>query len=1430
MEKILGLDLGTNSIGLTLRNVSDKGIEISQQLEMFSSIIFPCGVGNGKTGEFSYAAERTKKRTVRRLFQARKYRIWATLELLINNGYCPLSIEDLDKWRKYDKAKGLKREYPVNNEKFEQWVRLDFNGDGVADYSSPYELRNELMTNQLDFNNETDRFKLGRALYHIAQRRGFKSSKGETLKEQVENEKDKESFEDVDFSEALKKSEEKKASALKKYMDENNFLTVGCAFYHLQQSGIRVRNSNFQAVRSQYKDEIKQIFEFQNGLDTESEFYKHLVSEKKSEGTIFYKRPLRSQKGSVGKCVLESDKNRCPVSHPDFEKFRAWCFINTIKFGKDNSETLTLEQKQKLFADKFMRTCRDFKFSEIREWIEDKTGEKLNYNNKTINYKDRTNVSGCPVSGRLKNLFGNDWRNWKYNSSEEKVNKKNGEVKKISYDIFDIWHICFSFEDVEYVSEFAEKKLHFDTKQTDQLIKIFGTIQQGYAMLCLKAIRSINRFLEKGLLYSDSVLLAKLPEIFGEEKWTEIENEVTSKIGFLTDKNRLTKRVYNIVNSLIADYKSLEIEEQFARKNTEYKLTGSDKQQVLQKIVDNFGQHIWNNQTDADKKSIVAEVEKLYQDFFASSQRDYYKLPKLSETLSQFLADNYNIESEKLANIYHPSMIDIYAKAQDQIIEDGRCLKLLDSPVIGALKNPMAMRVLHTLRKTINNLLKKTDENGNALIDEDTKIVVETARELNDSNMRWAIEEYQRERAKENKEFAKLMEEQLGIKDASDADLEKMRLFIEQYDGKLDKVPTKETKQKFERYKKDVTKYRLWIEQNCQCIYTGKIISIANLFDDNAFDIEHTIPRSKSFDDSLQNKTVCDAHFNRTVKQNKLPYELDNYSDILKRIQPWKDKVERLKENVEFWKNQSKKAQDKNRKDDCIRQRHLWQMELDYWKAKVERFEMQEVTSGFRNSQLVDTRIITKYAFHYLKTVFNKVEVQKGSVTAGFRKMLGIQSIDEKKSREKHSHHAIDAAVLTLIPTAAQRDKMLELFYKIQEGKYLGINTQNIESELKVEILKCGLRGNVSNIVPFIEDNILVNQISKDQTLTPAHRRKRVRGKIVPVKDGDNKIVFEQNEDGSYKLDKHGHPIPKAKYWITGDSLRGKLHQESFYGAIRMPKYDKNGTTLLRRKDGSIVTEDSNVYVIRRELSFKKNENDSGFKNWDELEKAIVDKNLFQTMKNQFAENTSFKDAIEQGIKDSQENNIRHIRCFTSIKNPLEIKKQTYLSKYDYKQNYYAAMGDLAVMCIYTNNIIKKSICRIWSLFEISQNRKAKTADVEDIPTIIPNKNNVPHYLSKQIRSGDMLLLYQNTPEELYEMDNAQLSQRLYVVTGFENPNYVKLVKHISAKKDSDLGKGESIKSYENMPEKIRQTITGLNILIAGKDFALNADSTITFL
>ncbi len=173
-------------------------------------------------------------------------------------------------------------------------------------------------------------------------------------------------------------------------------------------------------------------------------------------------------------------------------------------------------------------------------------------------------------------------------------------------------------------------------------------------------------------------------------------------------------------------------------------------------------------------------------------------------------------------------------------------------------------------------------------------------------------------------------------------------------------------------------------------------------------------------------------------------------------------------------------------------------------------------------------------------------------------------------------------------------------------------------------------------------------------------------------------------------------------------------------GALKNPMAMRVLHSLRRMINKLLTTNDENGYAIIDENTrvvvetFKKNDQDSGFKNWDELEKVIVGKALLLNIKSQFTDGTSFKDAYEAGIKDPQGNKIRHILCFAPlVKNPLAIKKQTYLSKYPYKQNYYAAMGDLYVMCKYENVSKTKTEYKIGSLLDISQNRKVKTPDIE---------------------------------------------------------------------------------------------------------------------
>ena len=71
--------------------------------------------------------------------------------------------------------------------------------------------------------------------------------------------------------------------------------------------------------------------------------------------------------------------------------------------------------------------------------------------------------------------------------------------------------------------------------------------------------------------------------------------------------------------------------------------------------------------------------------------------------------------------------------------------------------------------------------------------------------------------------------------------------------------------------KQELNRYKLWLEQKYRSPYTGEIIPLAKLFTP-AYEIEHIIPQSLYFDDSLSNKVICESEVNK-LKGNQLAYE-----------------------------------------------------------------------------------------------------------------------------------------------------------------------------------------------------------------------------------------------------------------------------------------------------------------------------------------------------------------------------------------------------------------------------------------------------------------------------------------------------------------------------------------------------------------------------
>ena len=156
MERILGIDTGTNSLGWAIIEKDDKGTRLLHR----GTNIFTEGVKIEKGIESSKAAERTEYRALRRHYWRRKVRKIRLLKVLSDNKLCPpLSHEELRDWR-------LNGVYP-HDEDFLSWQRTEDKNN-----VNPYQFRHICLTEKLDLTNLTQRYILGRAFTCNA-RRGF---------------------------------------------------------------------------------------------------------------------------------------------------------------------------------------------------------------------------------------------------------------------------------------------------------------------------------------------------------------------------------------------------------------------------------------------------------------------------------------------------------------------------------------------------------------------------------------------------------------------------------------------------------------------------------------------------------------------------------------------------------------------------------------------------------------------------------------------------------------------------------------------------------------------------------------------------------------------------------------------------------------------------------------------------------------------------------------------------------------------------------------------------------------------------------------------------------------------------------------------------------------------------------------------------------
>lgn len=1304
----LGLDLGSSSIGWALRE--------DNKIEKRGVITFQSGMVKGQGGYSSPTKDRREARSKRRLIQARKYRKWELLKILLNE-FVPLDKGELETWSKY--RKGQTQKFP-ENEKFSKWLACDFTYVGGEKYKNPYELRVKALDGKLS------KHEFGRALYHLVQRRGYKDI-GETDKE------------------TEKQIERRGESGFEKALDENRTIAEALAKGFLDKAK-RARNQ--YPYREEYEKELLLICQAQNCNDT-------LIQ--KLRKAIIWQRPLRNQKGNIGKCTLETDKPRCPVSHPIFEIFRAWSFINTVKCIDDNGEKqdISPEYRKLVFEELFLKKEKNFKFEEIRKFLDKKFKSPKRYNY-PYNQKDKiydSSVSGMPVCKGLINVFG-DIIKEAITSIETSHISNAPKIIQGKYSIYDLWHVLFEFDE-KHLQGFAVEKLKVENdenKRTNPFVKIKSNILTGYADLSLKAMCKIIPFLKEGYLYNEAVVLAKIPEIVGD-KWIQEKEKIKECVKKSNEIYNSHKIIVGITNNLIDQYKGLEPYEIFAYKDYQYTLDKDDIKDVENTCIGFFGEKSWESRDE--KEQVLINVKATYQAFFQDQKRAYRETPPLTDIFKGQLKEN---EIEITGELYHHSKRE--NKYGTTIKDKKTGIEMLPEPRIDSIKNPMFNKAMSILRKLVNELIKKVT------IDEDTEIVVEIARELNDSNKRAAIERYQNERKNNREKYREFLSEFKEKENRSinvDKSIGTFELWTEQIFDEIEVEKGKKANKNTQilKEKEAVKRYELWMEQKGQCMYTGEMISITQLFS-NEIDIEHTIPRSLLPDNTMANQTVCYARYNRDIKKNRMPFYCENYLEdkgsmgkaILPRLEKWMELRDGWKERYERNLKPSGN-EDEKKKNTRVQEKHYCKMHYDYWHDKVERFTADEVKNSWARRQLVDTQMVSRYAREFLQTYFKKVAVQKGSVTADFRKIYSFQEEDEIKSRNRHTHHAIDAAVLTLIPVnSSHRDKILNKMYETFENEKRQYTTVPYPEF------------NSQKLIQDIDNNTLIVNYENDKILRKTYKNVRKRGKLQYLKDKNGNFVYKD----SNKI------LLKAK----GDTARSSLFKDTFVAKIRDVERYPDGQPARENGDWKYKQgKDEFIYTVRKPIK-------DVLSKIDDIVDPVI-KDLVRKQKN------------NDEIKDHQGNVIRHVRIKTSEGQKVK-ERVNYRSGHEYKNHYYSSAGSLpyAILLQKGNNRkknlmeegkekVEREMIPIASFEVAKMYKKSEKFSIEQyIKKYYPDFENYPD--KKLLKVGQKVIVLNNDKEFEKRNDIDFLTKRLFVITEFKDTDKnIKLKYHLEAKADDDI-------------------------------------------
>lgn len=291
------------------------------------------------------------------------------------------------------------------------------------------------------------------------------------------------------------------------------------------------------------------------------------------------------------------------------------------------------------------------------------------------------------------------------------------------------------------------------------------------------------------------------------------------------------------------------------------------------------------------------------------------------------------------------------------------------------LRNPIVQQAVSEGIRLVNAVIKKHGK--------PEEVRIEFTRELKKPKLkREEMRNKNNDKAKQRIEYCNFLNEKKIFDktvDPKSTEVLKFELWLELG---CDKEDVNGFKKGYKFLKRDGNeKFRLWLECDRISPYTGKPISLSQLFHSD-IEIDHIIPYSDSMDDSFINKVLAEKKENHT-KGNRLPHK---YFAETKSRDDWNSFVQRLK----GFNNMPEE--------------------------KIRRMMMDKMPDDFMNNQLNNTAYAAKELKTKMMEAISDVRITSGAVTSKLRKLWGLNSIlnkaENEKTREDHRHHAIDALVI----------------------------------------------------------------------------------------------------------------------------------------------------------------------------------------------------------------------------------------------------------------------------------------------------------------------------------------------------------------------------------------------------------------------------------